>query len=198
MSRSPMSSARTSTFYGGSNVPSSTMAASMSLPQKEPVQPPRRSHSPSATTTSAARLMERGSRKRRGMALNISLGGERRQSGRPERFPPSGGDSRGHLRKRDWAFQDRRERRLSAGLYDRLRPIEENGSVLQKGIAPAHFGRADQLALIHQNLASCRGCQTGGRTARRTDGRGDGETGIDPQRAEGTRQPPMNRPVRAP
>src|SRR5438045_8648526 len=148
--------------------------------------------------TSAATRMEKGSRKRRGMALNISLRGYRRNVGRPIRgFIPGSDDGVSDFAEADGTPENRRERRFPVARRG-LRAVDENRAVLEEGVASPHLRRPHEFTATYEDLAAD-GCRkTGGRTDRRPNGRSDSEDRIDSQGPQRDREPPVNFPGRLP
>src|SRR5216117_2859070 len=157
-----MSVATMSSLEGGSSVPGSATAASMSTPQFAPVHPPRRSHEANTATT---RTMKTGSwgEERRSMALNISPGGERSNdvgrsdgltAGRSE-VPPDVDDGICDFREAHRTPEDCCESR-SPVERRRLCGIEQDRSMLQEGISAPDLGRADELPTPVKDLAAHR------------------------------------------
>src|SRR5438874_5281876 len=188
-----MSLATMSSLEGGSSVPGSATAASMSVPQFAPVQPPRRSHPAGASATTTR--MTSGENERRSMALNISPGGERRNNvgpwdgrtvGRCQAFSQIVDNCCRDFSERCGPSEHNGERGFSgAATRSSLRSIEQYRAVLQECARPSDLGRADELATVDEDLAPNRGCKAGRPTVGRPDGRTAWrEYGVDAQRPQ--------------
>src|SRR5579859_865646 len=185
-----MSLAVTSSLEGGSSVDGSDTAASISVPQPAPVQPPRRSQAESVVSV---RSMKQEVKEHRGMALNISPAGERSNL-------PGCSDRVYHLLERHGTPQSLGQRSRAARVADvLLRAAEQNGTMLQKGVPAAHLRRADELLAVHEDLAADGKGEAGARMGRWADGRmGWCERGIRAERPQGSSEPGVDLAIRFP
>src|SRR5437588_12750370 len=140
--------------------------------------------------------MEKGSRKRRGMALNISLRGYRRNVGRPIRgIIPGFDDGVSDFAEGDGTPENHSERRFPVARRG-LRAVDENRAVLEEGVASPHLCRPHEFTAMYEDLAADGGRKTGGRPDRRPNGRSNSEDRIDSQGPQRDREPRVNFPVR--